>query len=415
MKRTLALMGALLISMGCAFSERIAEIGITFPLEFDQNYTTLSDILVQDLVIDLPALADGLGSKGFVVNSQLSPTVFANVNLGKFGVGGFAGLNGYTRFSISKDLFKLISNGNNLDEGFETALSAGMEVFGEIGAPVKLKFGKLDVKATPSLFVPVVYLPNPNAKIRVENDEDGNIAASANAKFSLYTLFDTSLVMDEKYNFKDLSVLGSQDWVSLALASAGFDLDAAATYQLFNWLKLGGYTHVPLLPGHLRYATSGEVSGSAKLDAILDSISSGEEINYGYEYEVKDVVFEEANFVVNRPFRVGAEGYFTPFGKSLVFGAKVGFATRNPFSDGYSFNDNSYMEYEGSVSFSPIPLITIGAASSYEDEVFCQSINAEVDLRLVELRVGIGSSSTSFAKSLMVSGIKAYLGLTLGF
>ena len=117
MKKFLSIITAALIST-FAFAElhptyRIFEISINGLLGFDQNLTTVEEILVPELVIDLPKIADGFGKKGFVSNSQFEFDFAANLNLNKnLKIGTYVNTDFSGNFEIGKGFWDLLAYGN---------------------------------------------------------------------------------------------------------------------------------------------------------------------------------------------------------------------------------------------------------------------------------------------------------------
>ena len=57
----------------------------------------------------------------------------------------------------------------------------------------------------------------------------------------------------------------------------------------------------------------------------------------------------------------------------------------------------------------------MGLSTEYRDQLFIHQIGATLNVRVLQLDVGISSQSASFKKSFEVSGVGAYAYITMGF
>lgn len=427
MKKIGAFLITIFLTAGLGFAElyptsRYVELGIDLTAGADENVMPISEILVKDLVIDFSKIADSLGDDGMVINGNGDADFFFNLNFGKkFSMGSFIDLDLSARLGMSKDLFELLGSGNEVDTPIVASVNAGMEMYAEIGAPVKINIGKFGIKVTPSYFLPIVYMPQPKAAITTTLKSDGTITAEGVADFSVYSLFNMGAIFDSNFNFIGASALTNSltDTANVfgLMQEGGFDLTAEVEYPLVKSLDVGVYTRVPVVQSKLKYVTSGTVTYNAALtQSLLESYTSGGSVSYTTDGPTfSGVSFNDNTYGVNRPFRLGAEGAWRPFGKWCTFRPLVGVAARNPFGDDFNWKTSVYPEYSLGVDMRFFYVIGLNFSTSYTKQIFAQTAGFTFNLRVFELDVKVASTSASFVDSWLLSGATAFVGIRAGF
>ena len=142
--KKLAVITAMALAAASAFAElypssRYFEVGVDATVQVDQNTLSAGDILVENLVIDFSKYAQSMGEDGFVMNLAFSPKAFVNLNTPLFSAGVFTDVKTSARVSTGKGLFEFLGYGNTSDT-FGTTMSTQMDMFVEVGAPVKFSF-----------------------------------------------------------------------------------------------------------------------------------------------------------------------------------------------------------------------------------------------------------------------------------
>lgn len=242
--------------------DRFFEVGVDLDASLAQNVTTAGDVFVQDLVIDFTDLAKNMDSSGASLNADGLLSAFINANVMGYKAGLYTNLDVNASFGIGKEFFDFLGNGNDLNQEIEASVNANIESYFEIAANVEFKMlKKIHIRITPDVFMPIAYLPNPNAKVTAIAQEDGTLKMTASAQFALYTAFAMSDYFDENFNLKTQTIALNLSELSGSVASgAGFDLSANVMYELFDWVNVGGYARIPLVPGRLSNSTTGKVT-----------------------------------------------------------------------------------------------------------------------------------------------------------
>lgn len=426
MKKIIALLATTVLTATVAFAEihpfyRFFEIAVNGTIFADENLLTVPEVFTKNVVIDLTKLADSMGSEGMVIDAGGGADVGINFNFGKkAGFGIDLDVDASSRMSIGKDLFDLLGYGNKLDEKVSTTLNLGTEMYVEASVPIKMTFGRVGVKITPSYFVPVIYIPQPSITVSAVSNSDGTMTANLNGEFSVYSLVDQSNAFDDESNFLGINSLiapfKNVDNLVNGLQSGGFDLNAEVEYPLFRTFDVGVYTRIPVVPGKLPYSVSGTVAYSAQVDAILDSLSSGNSVSTTTDGPTfSKLVFNSNSYSVNRPLRLGVEGAWRPFGKWCTFLPSVGLGARNPFGEDFNWATSMYPEYNLGVDMRFFYVLGLNFATSYQKQIFVQSVGLVLNLRVVEIDVTVASCSANFLKSWGVCGINAIVGIKVGF
>lgn len=418
MKRLLCTLAICCISLASLFAEiypskRFVEMGLDFGVAAGQNAFGLKDVLVKDLVIDLNKLYEGMGGSDFKLNLGFNQGYHFDINVGGFGAGIKENLEFHTNLSIDNALFRLLAEGNELNESETIGTSLSFESFISTSTPVRFKIGKIGIMVEPTYFVPIAYMPSPRIEATYTTNADGTITLDANANFDLYTAFDISPLLAEEKGEIDFTKLPEE------LKNGGFDLSARVEYPLFDFLDIGGYANIPIYPGKLHYHTYGTATFGFVMDDFLGWTTSDPDTRPEEPYTINEpdwsgVMFDEEGFNVNRPLRLGVEAAWRPVGNWFVVHPKLGVAARNPF--GSDFNIHSlYPEYSISADMTFLYVFGFNLRTAYENQTFTHNAGLSLNARILELDFSVGTSNSDFRKSFSLGGAQATLGVKMGF
>ena len=420
MKRLALIVSTILISCA-AFAEmpsRFFEVGLDVDASLAQNITTANDLFVENLVIDLTELAENMDSNGAKVTADGFLSAFMNANIMGYKAGLYANLDVAASFGVGQELFSFLGNGNKLNEDVVASVNASLESYFEIAANVEFKLLKnFHISVSPDVFMPIAYLPRPDAKVTATALEDGTLKMTASGQFALYTAFAMSDYFDENFNFNSQAInnIDGGNITALIASGAGFDLSGNVIYELFDWINVGGYARIPIVPGRLSNSTTGKVTYSAQVDPVLNSYVSNGDFSFsstGPEYE--NITYGTDTFTVNRPLRLGAQAQFKFLGGMLNVSPSLGLAARNPFGEDFDWSQSIYPEFalRAGADF------WIGGVylnTQYMKQIYSQEVGGYLNLRAMELILKIASSGTSLSKSFALGGMSASLGLRFGF
>ncbi len=434
-------------------AKRIVEVGVDSEVGLSQNLASVTDFLVDELVIDFCKIADSFSDEGFITNLNFAADAFVNLNFGsKFSTGISAGVSGYTNFGIGKEFFNFLAYGTDADNGslLSSKVSLEMDLSAEISATIKLGFGRLRVRTTPTVYMPLVYMPYSAVSLNVINDEENLIAVKGDADFSVYSTIPTSKLFDQEFNFigQDyLESLGSNIWNTLYdfWQSSGFSVGVLAEYSIFKTLDVGIFADVPIMPAKLKYKASLTAGVNFESGSLSDLMNSASESGNGsgtesvnpnetentnsieegsaststsgdsefYYYEL-GAPAEVEPYNVFRPLRINVQAAWRPFGKWFTLRPMFGIAARNPFGEDFDFKTSFFAEYGFSCNMELLYLLHLNVYTEYVNKVFTTGFGIGLNIRAVQVNANIYSSGTDFQSSLQIGGLKASVGVRAG-
>lgn len=379
---------------------RYFEMGFSFDFDISNNYFNVKDILKKDLVIDLAKIADEMPDKGWMVNVNLEPNFFMNLNL-KNGVhvGLNTGVEVYGNVNISKDLFDFIGHGNELGETLSFSSDMRGDAFLYTGVAVGFNLFGFHLEVIPSLFKPLVHAETSEMTATIKNPENGGLETRFVSELALYSSVDM-----ESDNFEETIFDAIKEgW--------GFDIESTLEHKIFNSLNAAVYSRIPIVPGRLNYAAKMNMGFSMEMKDILDFSDE----NMVTETKEPEMTYGTADYKLHRPLRMGAQVAWRPFGKWFTLGGLIGFGVKEPFTS----NWHGYVEYKLSCDMDLYiknwDFLGLHAYSSYMNEVFCHSVGLLFNLRVVEINVGVSVAGGSFASSFKGAGAGVYFMSSFGF
>ncbi|MCI1210187.1 MAG: hypothetical protein LKF96_12170 [Treponema sp.] len=412
MKKLITLLTALAVVTAVSAEinppHRYIEFGSDFDVSVSNNYVTVPDVMVKDLVIDLNKIAEEMPDNGFDLNMALNGTSFVNINLKKIRLGFSTGFESYGYGNISKELFELIGEGNSLSDEPQTVdATAVADVFAVTSASVGMKFGKLRLKVTPSIVSPLVYAEADDAKVEYETAADGSIRAVASSKINIYTAAGIQDLIENDSGSYEYTVSSEDIW-----KGSGIDLAAEAEYPILDDLDVGVFTRVPIIPGRLHSKATTTASFSYETDGILDAVSSDTTDSLDdYTYDTSDWSYSDTTYYINRPLRLGTQAAYRPFGSWFTLFGMGGVGIRYPFSDNYAV----YPEYTAGLGLSLFGALGVDVSSAYLNQIFIHKIGVMLNVRVLEIDAALSLQGSDFVNSFSMSGIGAAVGVRFGF
>lgn len=375
---------------------RIFEIGMDADFAVANGYWGVGDVLKKDLVIDLTKIAKEMPSDGFTLGFFDSEEAFINLNVNShFMFSVSAGVEASGNMAVEKELFEILGTGIKIGETKSADVTGYGDVFAHISMSYQTLVDDFAVKITPSYVIPVAYIPKTTAKASVSTTSDGYIRAEARAPVAIYTAID----MDSKdFNISEI------------MNNGGFDLSFEIERNFLAGLNAGVFGRIPVIPGTLTHKMTTEVYAYAEAYNLLGYLDDSEshETKTGHE----DFEYSDANYKVYRPFRLGINANYMPFGSWCKIQPMLAVAVRNP----YSGNTVVYPEYSLDLRLSLLASIfNFNIGTAYTSQVFQQKIGFGLNLRIFEIIAQTSLCSTSFAKSFNLNGAGTYIGVRIGF
>jgi hypothetical protein len=401
-----------LILLGSALSlwaqdkpHRFVEIGFDAAGSFSNSYLRTSDVFKEKITLDISQMADALGS-GLGIFLDARWEAFVNVNLGAvWGFGLFTGMDALGQFKIPQSMIALLAKGNQMDKTYSDSLDLGAAVFYETGFWASAKIRRIKFTVRPAYFLPLAYLSNPRVNYAFAIKDDGSITATGNFRAEMYTALshDSVTVLNDTGNIGELP-----DTIDLAdlLGKGGMDLVMRAEYPVYHNFTVGATLgHIPLVAAQLteKYTLSGGFEFNKTIEDLINSDFDMPDIDPVSEYNAE----QKAVF---RPFKIGFDAVYRPFNIRLV--------TLRPevalvFNSVYE--TPVYLDFGITGELNLADIFTIAIGTHLEDLVWRERVGLALNLRVIELIVGVTTQSQQFLRSFQGAGIGVDAGVRIGF
>ena len=370
---------------GWRMPDRSWEIGIAhIDFGFSNNLINLSDVFQNELILDLDKLKSGL----FIsLNMGVTPFYFAFNSKGNWGFSLSAGVEAEGLIGLNGRMLSFAEADN---EESDFAVSA----FADVQLSVFFHIAKLKVTLAPSVYYPVVYA-SPSIIYSKNNSNNG-----------------TDLSLDYKLTvFSAVSMApGSTGGIT---GSPGFDLRAGLEFPLseaiglkkrvkfldFSFgMDLYNFTLVPsLLKDYMEI--SGRIGG--------DNINILEGLP-GDFIEMDDISYGQRDLEVKRPFKIYAWADWRPFRVIGITGT-FGFSVNNAYVEPFSFEGG----VKARIDLGNILIIKAGVG--YYDRVWVNSADVILNLRLIQIDLGVNLRSNTFGGSLFDGSPGFKIGFRFGW
>ena len=302
-----------------------------------------------------------------------------------------------------------------LQETSGEAFGVGSAVFVDFGVPAFFNVRNLRVNLRPAAYVPLLYIrPGITYSFVPVTNSDGNdghrIALDYDIRFfapvSLRGIFG-----DGEFDAFDA---GAGAAVDLARRNMGYDISLGAEYRLSDLFSVGvSLVNIPLWAASLDHYA--RLQGTAFADTsyvdIPNLIGGGSLPDETFNVPDFEIVFGDgAEQRVFRPFAALFHLDYRPFGRPIL--------TLTP-SLGFSINTlfPRLAAVEGGLSarlsLADIFVVTLG--TSHSDRRWVHGLDLALDLRLLEIGIGVSAQSPSLARSFEGTGIGFNFGVKVGF
>ena len=410
MKKVLSIICALCI-VTFAFAEidpphRYFEIGTEVHVGVSNNWFSVPDFFQETLVVDLNKMADNLSS-GLTLDALLDARVNVAINGGKvFRMNIFAGAYGQGMVNISQEMLEFLANGNaNTPNNTITAeLGTDINAYVEAGVRFQSIIKNLGISVTPTVFVPVAYVPQVVATGKVEPQEDGSMIATGKADIKAYSV----VPLNDPTNI-DINAL---------LKDVGVDFSIGAQYAILPSLDVGlEVLHIPAWAASLRNEASFSLNADYTVNPVLNSAMGDTDTDGKYfegSYEMSEITYTTLTEPkkIRRPIEAVLMTEWRPFGEWFDVNG----------SAGYVFGENHNFKFAVGAGFHLLRMSKLGGhmldfniKSGYQDRIWTQQAQLIWNLRALELEFNVSSRSSNFLSSFMGTGLGAGFALRVGF
>ena len=403
MKKILACIFAVSIISTAAFSknffsQRYFEIKVGTDVDFSNNLFTANELMVKDLEIDLRKLAQECPENGFNLRAGASPNLGLNLNIKSFHLGIDAGVDVYESLTVGKGLFDFLGYGNTIGEESKFTLDNNAEVFAYSQVDLGFKIGKVRFNVKPAVFLPLMSIRGSGGTITVKNDTEGNMIASMDLDMDVYSIAEIEQTSDGKI------VIDPEKLEAAFTKGYGFDIAGGLGIDVSDSFIIGANCRIPVLPGHLNYKSNVKSGFDFKMK-VTDYQNA--------EITKQDVAITstETYLAVHRPLKASLYIDKNMLGTLFNLHAAGGVGIRSPFSD----QALVYPEYYVGFTLNVFDIFRLGVSTEYTDQVFIHQVGTTVNIRLIQIDLGLSSQSSDFKKSWSVPGVGAYAYVTVGF
>ncbi|MCR4630822.1 MAG: hypothetical protein K5786_04255 [Treponema sp.] len=377
------------------FSERFLEVKLGADFGISNNLFSSKDLMKKNLVIDLRKIADECPEEGFSIRANVEPTAAINLNILGLNIGLSSGVEFYDKFSVGQDLFNFLGYGNSIGQTLDFNIKNTTDVFAFAQADFGFHLGKLKIKASPALFLPILSMNDSGASLTVLNNTDGNLNIAMDMNMDIYSSVPLEATDGE---------VTLENGSNIFNGSYGVDIGGLLSYSFTDTLAVEGLFRIPLIPGHLKNKAS--VSGGFTYNMVFTDFENSEKTS-----EETRVSNEDAYYAVNRPLKIGL--YASKDLLGTLFNARLGggLGIQRPFCEGAY----CYPEYYIGLTLNLINIVKVGLSTEYTNQLFKHQLGTTINLRVVQLDLGISSQSAILKKSFEIAGLGGYMYFTVGF
>jgi hypothetical protein len=207
------------------------------------------------------------------------------------------------------------------------------------------------------------------------------------------------------------SILGESNDPFALTGHGGVDFGGGVEYPLFEFLDIGAtITHMPLVPAVLNDYMQMEGTVGIETDDLIGAITGDDGIDSVLQLPGDEgTVYGKDNKTILRPFKMIFDADYRPFNtKLLSLKPSLGFAISPLYVRPF------VMEGGLTVQTNVINLLVAAVGINYTDHLWKNHLDLAINLRALELDLGVGLQSESFTKS-WSSGFAIVIGIKVGW
>ena len=377
--------------------DRTFEISLGISANLSNNFFSIRDILSEILVIDLDKFAFGVKA-----DLGVEMPMHLNLNLKKWGIGLFSGINASGALGLHENMLSLKSATDDKSD-----LNAAVFFYAGINSFFHIQ--RFKVKIKPAVYYPLLYVV-PVSPQRIYYTFDS---------YNDTNRIDLGYYMRVYSAFQIDAMTGMSDFNLTALP--GFDICAGVEYPLsevtgleekypFLDFDIGlDFINIPIISSKMKnyIQSSGNIyikrDESENLDDLINSFTGS--VNYSTINGV------DSDYSVFRTFKLLVWSNWRPLSGSSLFTITpvVGFAHNALFYKTISVEAGLNLQLNVNNIF------IVNAGINYNDRVWKNSINLAFNCRLLQIDIGADVRSPDFIGSWTAKGFNAKVGLKLGW
>jgi hypothetical protein len=395
------------VSLWADIPPRIFEFGFNTGAGFANSYIGATEIFRKTIEIDLthepkPLYFDFGADFDFFINLNVKD---------RMGFGLFTGVDALGQFSFPEDIQKFLQ-GNELGKTYEGDIGTGGSVFLEAGAHGYFHIKKFRIALRPAYYFPLAYM-KPNAHYVLRTSASGDVYADFEYDLALYTPFAMEDTGDDLGNILNNI---TRDPFNIN-GRGGVDIGAAVDFPILPKLTIGAsITHIPLFPAQLINKTVIQGAKRLESDDLLNELINGGDVGD----LLKDRTLESSHDSIQifRPFKFGINAVYTPFQFkvfSLSLVPQIGYAYNAIYVKPHSFEGSLKMRMGLFNIIRSNPLLAFTFSTGYEDKLWKHGVDFGLNLRAMQVDVGVAVQSENFVQSFKGAGLAVTAGLRFGW
>jgi hypothetical protein len=364
-----------------------AELGLSVDVSAANSIMSLSDILSEELVIDLDEIYESTPDRGMRLGSSIGAEQHLSVKLGRIGFGLFGDTSSFSRLTIPKEFIGLITQGNELDGSYADSTELVQRSFTQAGAYATYETRGFVFGGKLSTFAPLIYTDaGSKATFKLATEADGTVEGEVSASGDAYTSLGEGGLVGTGFN--------------LSLGVVRPDEDGKPLYG-------GAINSIPLVAARPGYAFNlEETAFTFTTDSLLEAINSGEDpfTTADTEGSAETGLLDEGDRPkIHMPISISGFYRFAVPVVDVVPSAEVVFGDHARL--------NAEVNVEG--NFFPVNMLSVGFG--HQNSLWHAGAGLRVPLRVIELGLQVRSVGTEIAGVFDGRGIGATLALALGY
>lgn len=405
------------------FSHRYFELQVDAIGSVSNNVFKVTDFLQENPVLDFTKIADDLKDGDFNFAGTVKPNIGLALDVPNglnFGIN--VGVDGKGNVGLSHSFFDFLGTGHDFTQE-DTVTFTMPNSYADMFAVVQLSggwnFRDWSFHVAPTLYSALLHANVDKSDISALNNDNGEFGYKMDGSVSVYSPISVTGLLASgnkweqfKSDFSKTNFFDSEIW-----KGAGFDISASADLRLLKRLTVGVNTQIPIVPSRMNHCVPMTFS-SEYMTSISDLTATKKDPEGGSDKKPlfnKTVGHDEiVTYYINRPFRLGLNFDFHPFGSLLKNYGGIELAVAHPFAKNKE-ETFCYLNYMLGARFSLWDILSIKVSTERTDKVFAQKVQLGFNLRIIEVDVGVSSESASFANSFKLDGAGVYVGLRAGF
>jgi hypothetical protein len=378
--------------------DRIFELGlVNFGVNVSNDYITIGEIFSETLVINIDNLANGFrAGLGF----NLTP-FFLNLNFGGWGFGLFTNVDLVGAISINGQLLSLSEADNALSE-------VNAAIYASAGISAFFHVHRFKIKVRPAMYYPVVYV-KPEILYTFDISDGTKL------------MLDYGINIFSAFPLDDISAFPESFELT---ARPGFDLNLGVEVPLSEILGLNyipilsfdvglDFINIPIVPSKMRSMAS--IAGGFGVDEdgnLINILDPDGFSNFTDSFDnlSTELLYSEADQNIIRPFKMLLWANWRPFGTPLfTVTPMIGFSLDALYASLGAIE----LGIKAKLDLANLFITTFGI--SYEDRLWRNKLDLVLNLRALELNLGLELQSQAFLKSWNASGVGVNFGLKFGW